>query len=89
MDIGMDCLYTQKKSGKIPNEFLVWKAPEKKPTAKSDLFSVACIAFWLLCKREPTVPLSASNLQSDIEFLTTSGVSAECLDFMKKTLVYD
>ena len=50
MDVGFQSLYAQKKPIQVNDEDKKWMAPDRKITAKSDIWSVGTITFWLLTK---------------------------------------
>lgn len=90
MDVGFQCLYAQKKPLQIRDEDKKWMAPERKVTAKVDVWSVGTIAYWLLVKEEPSMPLSNASVQQDLAKVEAlEGISGDCKDFIKKAYAFD
>jgi serine/threonine protein kinase len=63
--------------------------PDRKITAKTDIWSVGAITYWLLMKQEPTMPLGSNSVAEDCKRLDASDFSDDCKDFVKSAYVFD
>ena len=88
-DYGFQCLFAQKNALQVKEEDKKWMGPDRKITAKTDVWSVGAIAYWLLMKQEPTTPLSGNSVAEDCQRLDAGGFSDECKDFVKSAYVFD